>query len=255
MLSRDILAWRLSALASVHPGDVTDDASGDSQKKPRKRPKKETREHTHGDSAGGATGGTPTLIFAGIHGDEPSSAWALAHLLYRHRYRQPNLDLPESPGPISSDVWILPAANPDGLWLGHKNNARDVDLNRNLPASNFEVAHAPDYFPGPRGGSEPETAALVDFISTRNIRRVVSVHAPFACVNYDGPAQTWADKLSAVSGWPTQASIGYPTPGSFGSWFGRDLGRPVITLELPPGPYTPAMARPAQRALDAALDI
>jgi protein MpaA len=33
--------------------------------------------------------------------------------------------------------------------------------------------------------------------------------------------------------YPVKATIGYPTPGSFGSWAGIDLQIPVITLELP----------------------
>jgi protein MpaA len=39
--------------------------------------------------------------------------------------------------------------------------------------------------------------------------------------------------LARYNGYPVQASVGYPTPGSFGSWAGNDLGIPVVTLELP----------------------
>lgn len=31
---------------------------------------------------------------------------------------------------------------------------------------------------------------------------------------------------------PLQESIGYPTPGSFGTWAGVEKGIPTITLEL-----------------------
>ena len=62
---------------------------------------------------------------------------------------------------------------------------------------------------------------------------MVAVHAPFACVNYDGPAAAWADAVAAACGWPARADIGYPTPGSLGSWLGVDRGLPVLTLELP----------------------
>ena len=33
--------------------------------------------------------------------------------------------------------------------------------------------------------------------------------------------------------YPVKASMGYPTPGSFGSWAGIDRGIPTVTLELP----------------------
>ena len=42
-----------------------------------------------------------------------------------------------------------------------------------------------------------------------------------------------AARMSAHNGYPVTANIGYPTPGSFGSWAGNDLRIPVITLELP----------------------
>ena len=37
------------------------------------------------------------------------------------------------------------------------------------------------------------------------------------------------------SGYPVVESIGYPTPGSFGTFAGKIRQIPVITLELPPG--------------------
>ncbi|HEX3905533.1 MAG TPA: M14 family zinc carboxypeptidase, partial [Polyangia bacterium] len=117
-----------------------------------------------------------------------------------------------------------------------KNSARDVDLNRNFPARSFTTAHAPGYFPGPAPLSEPETVAIAGLIAREPIRGAVAVHAPFACVNYDGPAGPWAKAVAAACGWPARGDIGYPTPGSFGSWLGVDRGLPVLTLELPPGP-------------------
>src|ERR671929_190416 len=73
-------------------------------------------------------------------------------------------------------------------------------------------------------------------------------HAPFACINYDGPAAAWAQAVAAACGWPARADIGYPTPGSLGSWLGLDRRLPVITLELPPGDHA-RFAQEAQRAL------
>jgi protein MpaA len=78
------------------------------------------------------------------------------------------------------------------------------------------------------------------------------VHAPFACVNYDGPAEAWARAVAAACGWPARGEIGYPTPGSLGSWLGVDRGLPVLTLELPPGPHA-AFGPQAAAALDAAI--
>ncbi len=53
------------------------------------------------------------------------------------------------------------------------------------------------------------------------------------CNNYDGPAGALAEIMARKNHYPVKASIGYPTPGSFGSWAGIDQNIPTITLELP----------------------
>jgi protein MpaA len=159
------------------------------------------------------------LVFGAIHGDEPASAelcrrWA------------PRVAPSES-------VVVLPVANPDGLVHCSKNNARDVDLNRNFAARNWRREHPPGYDPGAAPLSEPESAALAALVDALAPRLLVAVHQPLRCVNWDGPAEALARAMSAASGYPAVASVGYPTPGSFGSCYGVDRGLPVITLELP----------------------
>lgn len=184
--------------------------------------------------------GRPLLLMGGIHGDEPASVDALLELIPRLARGAP------------PPVWLVPAANPDGLWAGRKNSARDVDLNRNFPARSFRTEHAPGYSPGPAPLSEPETRAIAALIDEEGVRGAVAVHAPFACVNFDGPAAPWAQAVAGACGWPARGDIGYPTPGSFGSWLGLDRGLPVLTLELPPGPLS-GFRPQAAAALDAAL--
>jgi protein MpaA len=184
--------------------------------------------------------GAPLLVFGGIHGDEPASVAALEELAGR---------LQAAPcGPL----WLIPGVNPDGLARGTKNSARDVDLNRNFPARSFTTAHAPGYFPGTAPLSEPETRVLAGLVEREAVRGAVAVHAPFACVNYDGPAAGWASAVAAACGWPARSDIGYPTPGSFGSWLGVDRGLPVLTIELPPGPLS-GFRTAAAAALDEAV--
>jgi protein MpaA len=186
--------------------------------------------------------GAPLLVFGGIHGDEPASVEALIELAI----------------PLATEllgtapVWLLPVVNPDGIARGSKNSARDVDLNRNFPARSFTTEHAPGYFPGPAPLSEPETRVIADLVARERIAAVVAVHAPLACVNYDGPAAAWAETVARACGWPARGDIGYPTPGSLGSWLGIDRGLPVLTLELPPGPLSRFHAQ-AAAALAAAL--
>jgi protein MpaA len=190
----------------------------------------------------GAPGAAPLLVVGGVHGDEPASVEAVVGLARR---------LLAGAAPAATLV-LIPALNPDGLARGAKNSARDVDLNRNFPARNWQAAHATGYFPGPAPLSEPETRLLAELVDAYAVRAVVAVHAPFACVNYDGPAAAWAEAVAAACGWPARGDLGYPTPGSLGSWLGVDRGLPVLTLELPPGPHA-AFGQQAAAALDEAV--
>ena len=185
--------------------------------------------------------GPTLLVVGGVHGNEESSVAAALELC---RWLDTH--------PPGQGVLVLPALNPDGVVAGTKNSATDVDLNRNFPARNFRTEHQPGYNPGPAPQSEPETRALVALIDGA-VTGVVAIHAPFACVNYDGPAEAWAEAIAASCGWPARADIGYPTPGSLGSWLGLDRGLPVITLELPAGAYG-NFAGEAQSALQTAIN-
>jgi protein MpaA len=167
-------------------------------------------------------GATAALVFGAIHGDEPESA----ELCRRFAAR-----LGAAPAPPS--VMVVPVVNPDGLAAGTKDNARGVDLNRNFPARNFTRAHPAGYDPGASPLSEPESAALATLVEALAPRVLVAVHQPFRCVNWDGPAEPLARAMSDACGYPARASVGYPTPGSFGSCYGVDRGLIVITLELP----------------------
>ena len=60
---------------------------------------------------------------------------------------------------------------------------------------------------------------------------VVALHAPLACIDdaMQGPLAHW---LAERTGLPLVADVGYPTPGSFGTWGGEE-GIGVVTYEFP----------------------
>lgn len=169
----------------------------------------------------------PCLLFLGaIHGDEPllevaeqgGRAWLVAHPIETRGLRL---------------VFCSPI-NPDGLERGTRRNARGIDLNRNFPASNFR--------PSPHRGkaplSEPESRFVARLLETYKPQLVITVHQPRRSVNWDGPAEDLARAMARLNGYRPEASVGYSTPGSLGSWVGIDQGIPILTLELPrrPGP-------------------
>ena len=167
----------------------------------------------------------PTFILAGIHGNEPHST-AIAEKLLALLRAQPDLLGHRA-------VAILTCANPDGLSRKLRTNKNLVDLNRNFPAANWTKTAKGLYFGGPSPSSEPETLALLKAFETLRPARVISIHSmPAPCNNYDGPAQSLAQAMANHNHYPIKASIGYPTPGSLGSWAGIDHNIPIITLEL-----------------------
>jgi protein MpaA len=156
----------------------------------------------------------------------------------------------------SATIRILRDLNPDGTADRRRHNARDYDLNRNWPASNFE--------PGSTGGtaplSEPETRALDRDLRTFKPDIVVVLHSTSIgpLVNYDGPAGTLADAFASAARavspeWHVRADMGYPTPGSLGSYLGMDRNLPILTVELQRGQDEAAATAALRQGLAAVI--
>jgi protein MpaA len=166
------------------------------------------------------------LVVGGIHGNEPGSAVVCEELV---KYLQA-----DPAALMGRCVAVLPAANPDGLASRLRTNKNLVDLNRNFPASNWQKTRKTSFYGGDAPASEPETQAMLDMLARLGPRAIISVHAMAQpCNNYDGPAEPLAQRMSVTNGYPVRSNIGYPTPGSLGSWAGVDRQIPIVTLELP----------------------
>lgn len=163
------------------------------------------------------------LFVGGIHGDEAEGAYTTGQLPAAF----------EAAG-LSDAVTltILEDANPDGRVVGTRGNANGIDINRNFPATNFDAANPTN---GGTPLSQPESRALVDVIDRIHPDLVMIAHswAGDQFINFDGPARELAERFSASSGLPVEASTEFaPTPGSLGSYVGRDRGIPVLTIEV-----------------------
>jgi murein peptide amidase A len=167
------------------------------------------------------------FVFAAIHGDEPLSAQVL-HAWLQHLAKTGWLAQP------TCNVLLLPVANPDGLHLNTRKNAAGVDLNRNFPTRNWEPSSTEDaYHGGNFPASEPETLVLCALLEQFQPKRILSLHTPYKVVNYDGPAQAMAQRFAHLCHYPVVESIGYATPGSFGTYAGIERNIATLTLELP----------------------
>jgi murein peptide amidase A len=169
------------------------------------------------------------LVFAAIHGEEPETTYALSRALRQL-------------GAPPERAAVILSANPDGVLRGTRCNARGVDLNRNFPSSSWRAGPVTSrstiedpsdvvLSTGSGPGSEPEVQALLALIGELRPDAAVALHAPLACID-DANASALGARLAARTGMPLVRDVGYPTPGSFGSW-GGEHGIPVVTYEFP----------------------
>lgn len=167
------------------------------------------------------SGSDTTFILATIHGNEPAGTPLLKRLA---DHLASNPDMLEG-----RQVVLVAAANPDGAAAGTRENSRGVDLNRNFRTAN-RVDSAAN---GLRPLSEPETQALQRAIEEFRPDRIISIHQPLDCIDYDGPGHTLAAHIAQHCRLPVK-KLG-ARPGSLGSYSGDQLGIPTVTLELPAG--------------------
>lgn len=161
------------------------------------------------------------LIIGVFHGEEPQGNFLI------NEYLKTDMQ------GIKNRLLIIPCLNPDGMKKNKRQNANGVDLNRNFPTKNWIKTQKNEYWGADEAGSEIETKFMTEILNEYKIDAILSIHAPFKIVNYDGPAKELAEKISEITGYKVQAEIGYPTPGSFGNYAGVERNIPTITLELP----------------------
>jgi len=193
------------------------------------------------------TGDSTLVIFGGFHGDEilgVEFVQKFAEYLSREGQHE-----------FAAHVIIIPVLNPDGLIMNTRVNANGVDVNRNFPTGNWSRSYdSDDNYPGESPASEPETRAVIALLDKVRPQRIITVHTPLKVVNYDGPGRELASSMAQFNGYPFADDIGYPTPGSFGTFAGKEKQIPVITLELPKATLE-EIWEPNRKALMQALEF
>ena len=193
--------------------------------------------------------GLRVLVLGGMHGDEMSSSSLVFHWILLAQTMPAEL-----PSPIH---WrFIPALNPDGLFArpSKRVNAHGVDLNRNFPTPNWSrdapgfwekpTQRDPRRWPGTQPLSEPESRFLLDQMNTFRPNLIVSVHAPYGVLDFDGPSVP-PSKLGRL--YLDQVGI---FPGSLGNYGGVHKRVPVVTIELPNAARTPQDSEMRQMWID-----
>lgn len=161
-----------------------------------------------------------TLIMATIHGNEAAGTPLVRSLSWYLRQHPEML--------AGRKVVLMAVANPDGMVHGSRYNAKGIDLNRNFEAKNRVNSKQT----GLKALSEPEARAIRQVITQYRPDRIVTIHQPLNCIDYDGPAQMLAERMGQYCALPVK-KLG-ARPGSLGSYAGVTLGIPIVTFEMLP---------------------
>jgi hypothetical protein len=198
------------------------------------------------------SGPVAIALIGGIHGGYEWNTILLAYEMIDYFAENPG----EVPGSIS--LYIVPAANPDGLVLatGHTGrfdpadlvedtfpgrfNDHEVDINRNWDCKWEPVGYIfeIEVDAGTSPFSEKETRVLRDFIRGHDTDAVVFWHSqmgvtvPGGCDGHHLPSQTLAHRYAEASGYEYMDSFSeYPVSGDAADWLTAQ-GIAAIEVEL-----------------------
>jgi murein peptide amidase A len=171
----------------------------------------------------GDPGAKKVVLISVMHGNEPAPRRILANLL--------------TGDPVHHlDLWVVPVYNPDGLARHTRKNAHGVDLNRNYPYR--WIRQTGGYDSGPRPRSEPETRAMMRFLSDVKPAYVLSFHQPLHAVDVTERPKFSRRVARALDLPMSRLRCGSSCHGTMTMWFNHRFAGFALTVEY--GAHPPA---------------
>jgi protein MpaA len=160
----------------------------------------------------GTPGGRRALVIGAIHGDEDDGVEIID-------------ELRSKPVPDGVELWLVESMNPDGQANRVRHNGNAVDLNRNFPYKWGPIGEPGNsQYAGVGPASEPETQALVNFISQLQPDIAIWYHQDLFVVN---PASGREGRVRAryaeLSGLPMGQITGGTYTGIAATWARTEL--------------------------------
>ena len=183
----------------------------------------------------GEPGKRKVVLISAMHGDEAAPRQILDSL--------------RSGPPITGiNLWVVPSYNPDGLVRHTRKNAHGVDLNRNYPYRWADLSGP--YESGPRPASEPETRAMMRFLSDVRPSRILSFHQPLYGVDTDTKLPRFARRVSRKLNLPVKRfDCGGVCHGTMTMWFNHRFRGGAVTVEYGTRPSRHRMRAVAPRQI------
>lgn len=213
------------------------------------------------DAAGDFEAEPTVLIIGSIHGDEQAGA-GLVIMLADYLAENYGSDVTVTSLVDSLHLHLLPVMNPDGMAMGSRYNANEVDLNRNFGYNWYEgEAHN-----GDAPFDQIESKLLADYVAEKGVSLAavfhttlreenIGIYAPWDAIttsteNFQDKylphypflreiglryAETVADSEPEFSDFRyMEGADWYVTYGSFADWALGERGIPAYTVELYP---------------------
>jgi len=183
----------------------------------------------------GTPGATKVVLISTMHGDESKVSDILTSL--------------RDGRPVTGvDLWVVPTYNPDGKARHTRQNAHGVDLNRNYPTSWRRVTG--HYNSGTRPASEPETRAMMGFLSRVRPAYVISFHQPLYGVDTITKHPAFSQRLARALRLPVKRfSCNGGCHGTMTMWFNKHFRGQAVTAEFGASPSRSNLRGPVVRRL------
>jgi murein peptide amidase A len=169
----------------------------------------------------GEPGKRKVVLISVMHGNEPAPRRILT-------------DLRDGPPVHDLNLWVVPVYNPDGFAVHTRKNAHGVDLNRNYP---FKwIPQDGGYESGPKPASEPETRAMMRFLSRVHPAYVLSFHQPLHAVDVTERPR-FSRRVARALGLPmSRLNCGSSCHGTMTMWFNHTFPGFALTVEYGAAP-------------------